>query len=131
MTRLDHRECWTAQGTPTIYSDGFRPLDPFTSCLVHPWRCKCERGWPAGLGEKTPATHKDGVYLTKLIGIRERGQVTKILCDRLNLWQPELIVEATVAAMPGGPPHPAHLRSVTASQATTKRAEQEPNVHHF
>jgi hypothetical protein len=30
------------QGTPTIYSDGFRSLDPFSRWLVHPGDVRCE-----------------------------------------------------------------------------------------
>jgi hypothetical protein len=50
----------TVQGTPTVYSDGFRPLGPFSSCLVHPGDV-CVKRTLAGLGEKTTAKHRDGV----------------------------------------------------------------------
>jgi hypothetical protein len=94
---------------------------------------------PAGLGGEDAGEAQRRSYLTNLIGIRNAVKVTKILCDRLNLWQPKLVVllaEATFAAicLPGGPSaaskHP-HLRIINCFTSNIKRVEQEPNVHHF
>jgi hypothetical protein len=83
---------------------------------------------PAGLGGEDAGEAQRRSYLTNLIGIRNAVKVTKILCDRLNLWQPKLVVllaEATFAAicLPGGPPRRRNTRtyaSSTASQATSR-----------
>jgi hypothetical protein len=75
-----------AQGAPTIYSDGFRSLDPFTSCLVHPGDVRCDEDARRSRGEDdSEISDRAGWY-------QERGRATKkILCDRSNLWQLKLV----------------------------------------